>query len=333
MVTFKNLLFTDIPHKYANIKLISCGNTIQVYIYEDYYRINEKGYERADKESIITIEDNIIKEENYVKDFKEDIKTIEEKNIIRSKNEMCRLVLANDNIWKSFITLTFEKNIFDVSIANKEFHKFITKIKKTFKDFSYIVVPEFQKNGRVHYHLLTNIDFYTSELINENFKLIKLYHNKSESQIEEIKDKFKEENLLKKYSKNDLNKLPIVFRCVNNELINCKCSYNKKNNDYKFFKTLRYWNNGFSNVIPIDNVNVSSYMSKYMTKDIDNRLFGKRRYSYSYNLKKPSVYYLDSKNLEDLSLLEDLLKNYEISFSNDYLDKFGNKIKFIEIKK
>ena len=42
-------------------------------------------------------------------------------------------------------------------------------------------------------------------------------------------------------------------------------------------------------------INIIGYLSKYMTKDIDNRLFGKRRYLYSQNLVKPKTYFFKFK--------------------------------------
>ena len=329
----KKLIFTQIPQKEVNVKLIQCGNVIQVYKFENSYFINEKGFEKIEDKKISNIEHELIIENNFIEDFEEDLKSIEQKNIIRSRNELCRLVLTNSNLWKTFITLTFADDITDINLANKEFHKFITKIKKTFKDFSYVCVPEFQKNGRVHYHLLTNIDFNCTKLINENIAITKLYHNKTESQIEELKIKYSEENLLKKFRNDELNKLPIVLRNINGALINCKCTYNKKTNTYKYFKTIKYWNNGFSSVISIDNINVSGYMSKYMTKDIDNRLFSHRRYFYSRDLKKPIISYLNLKNEEDNNKFSELFNNNKINYTNSYLDKLGNYITFIEIKK
>lgn len=129
------------------------------------------------------------------------LKEIEYRNLIRSKNKMIRIVNTNLDKFKSFITLTFADNITDLSYANKEYDKFITKIKRKYKDFLSIAVPEFQKNGSIHYHLLTNIDYYEDELINENLITNKLYQNKNESQIEEFIKNNTEEELLKKYNK------------------------------------------------------------------------------------------------------------------------------------
>lgn len=96
---------------------------------------------------------------------------------------------------------------------------------------------------------------------------------------------------------------------------------------------IRHWNYGFSSVFDLEGFNVVGYISKYMTKDIDNRLYGHRRYLYSNNLNKPIIEYLDLEdNKEHLEYFNNLIKNSEIKFSNSYYDKFDNQIDFVEFK-
>ena len=316
---------TKNPHKQVNCKIIRCGKIVQVYIFENHYLINDKNYEK--------IEDNLITKETYIKEYKQTFKQIDLKNLIRSKNQMIRIVNANLEKFQSFLTLTFDDEITDLTIAGKEYHKFITKIKRTFPEFLCIAVPEFQKNGRVHYHLLTNINFYEDDLINENLIINKLYQNKTKSQIEEFIKNNMEEELLKKYNKKDLNKLDICFRLFNGKYENTKCSFNKKKKQYEIFKTIRYWNNGYSNIIPLDNIDIVGYMSKYMTKDYDKRLFGRHRYLCSGNLIKPIEEHLNLNNINELEYLNRLLNNGTLTFTNDYITKITeNNVKFFEIK-
>lgn len=339
MTTFKNLLFEDleknnalrnikptyhIPQKKVNCKIIQCGNYIQFYIHDKHYYVNEKGYEK--------LEDNLIIEEKYIKDYKLNLKQIEFKNLNRSKNNMTRLINTNIDKFTSFLTLTFNEDITDLTIANKEFDKFITKIKRNYKEFLYVAVPEFQKNGRIHYHMLTNINYYNSSLIQENLLTSKLYQNKNESQIQEFIENNTEKKLLKKYNKKDLNKLDYCYRLQNGKYENTKCSFSKKKNDYNIFKTIRYWKNGFSNIIPTDNINIVGYMSKYMMEDFDNRLFGRNRYLHGGALEKPIENYLNFDNEEDLKKFVEIYNNSTIQYQNTYKDTFGNNIEFIEIK-
>jgi hypothetical protein len=56
-----------------------------------------------------------------------------------------------------FITFTFKENITDLTVANKEWTKFILRFnKRHFKHgyLKYVGVPEFQKRGAVHYHVV-----------------------------------------------------------------------------------------------------------------------------------------------------------------------------------
>ncbi len=86
-------------------------------------------------------------------------------SLSRTRNTLIRLINANSRMWKLidekieplFITFTFKENIKNVSQANPLFTNFIKRLNyhifKT-KDsvVKYVVVPEFQKRGAVHYH-------------------------------------------------------------------------------------------------------------------------------------------------------------------------------------
>lgn len=73
-------------------------------------------------------------------------------------------------------------------------------------------------------------------------------------------------------------------------------------------------------------------MSKYMIKDYDNRLFGRHRYLCYGNLQKPVEEYFDLEKIEDLQNLIEICSNFSITMQNNYCDKFGNNIEFIELK-
>lgn len=86
-----------------------------------------------------------------------DLKEIRVDSISRTRNALIDYAIENESYWKSFITLTFAENITDIDFANKCFHKWVTSVRRVFADFAYLGVPEFQKRGAVHYHLLTNL--------------------------------------------------------------------------------------------------------------------------------------------------------------------------------
>ena len=76
----------------------------------------------------------------------------------RTKTEIRRLTNANPQLTK-FMTLTFAENITDLKEANYIFNQFIKRISYKYCDFEYLAVPEFQKRGAVHYHLLCKLPF------------------------------------------------------------------------------------------------------------------------------------------------------------------------------
>lgn len=87
-----------------------------------------------------------------------------EKVLSRSRKKVRDLVNANYDCDK-FITLTFEENVKDLTQAHKSFEYFCKKMRRKYSDFKYIAVPEFQKRGAVHYHVISNIPFTTAKEI------------------------------------------------------------------------------------------------------------------------------------------------------------------------
>ena len=159
-------LISATKNKYQT-KIISCGDYIQVYYFNKTKTKKDKNLSLIDKQKKKIIDnDFLFKEENFYK--KDEPKTIEYKNIMRSKFNLQRIVKSNENDFITFITLTFKDNITNIEFANKKFHSWRTKIKSIFPNFKYVCVPEFQKRGAVHYHLLTNIE------INKIYKYIRL---------------------------------------------------------------------------------------------------------------------------------------------------------------
>lgn len=255
-----------------NVKVVRLGNHIQVYEFE-----NKKRKPKTDDEKEL-----LLKKINLTKD-KNNEKKIELKNIMRSKLKCQRLAKCNSDKCKTFITLTFNSNIFDIKIANKQYKYFQDKVRRIFPNFMCIGIPEFMKNGRVHYHLLTNIPA-GSDIIPKR-KPLKLW--------------------------------------------------NKETKSYKVldYYDIKFWNNGFSSaeIIEGDIKKIIGYISKYMTKDIDDRLFGHHRYFYTHNLNTPIFDYLNLDNTKHRKFLENLLENKSLIYSNNYTNSYNNeKIAFKE---
>ena len=266
--------------KLYDVKLIECGNYIQLYFYNYKHGKKIKIVENK-KEKFDDLDLKKINKSNN-KTEKEKDKQIELKNITRSKISCQRIAKSNMNVWKSFITLTFKNNLKDIDVANKRLHYFFTKIRRVKKDFVYLCIPEFQKRGAVHYHLLTNIA--------------------CDSLIIPKKEK--------------------------------KHLYNPNTKQYKDLEyyDIKFWLDGFSSAEPIinDPEKIVGYISKYMTKDIDNRLFGYRRYFYSKNLNKPIEKYIDINNKKELDFLIKKIHGKNLLYQNEYVDKFDNPISFHE---
>lgn len=266
------LISPTLEIKNYNVKLVDCNEYIQVYFYK----------KKKIKKNIVKDFDLNLKKlnidtdlNNNTNNFDNELKKIEERNIIRSKLSCQRLAKANMKDWETFITLTFEENITDVQKANKQFRYFIDKIRRVKKDFKYLCITEFQKRGAIHYHLLTNININDDTLM---------------------------------YTQND----------------------------NKNFRHVKYWHNGFNSVeiLKGDTKKVIGYISKYMTKDIDDRLFSKHRYFYSQNLIKPKNNFIDLDNEKEVKFYNEKIQDKELIYQNNYINSFDNEnVLFLEFKK
>jgi putative uncharacterized protein (fragment) len=176
-------------------------------------------------------------------------------NLSRSRKLVIDLAYENQKIWKSFLTLTFSENIKDIDYANKCFNCWLTSIRQSFVDFAYLCVPEFQKRGAVHYHLLTNLD-------------------------------------------------------VGSDLLPVQ---NHKKNMYD----VKYWSYGFTSAFDLrladDRFNVSLYVCKYLYKDIDSRLFGRKKILHSRNLNLPKVATMLHSNTYVLSIIAHIVDEKDIT--------------------
>ena len=264
-----------------DVKIIHCGDTYQIYKF-DKTRSKENKKDRdipiIPKVSIKDIDtDNL-----YKPDRVEEVKPILLSNAIRSNLNCQRIAKANRDNWQSFITLTFKENITDIVYANKIFNAWVSNVRKLKKDFKYIAVPEFQKRGAVHYHILSNL------------------------------------------GKEDTN------------IIIPQKERTEKTKDLTTLFDVKYWSRGFARVdfIKGDYKKIYSYICKYMTKDIDDKLFGKHRYFNSQNLNKPREEFLDLSNERDLKHFNDIINNSSIDYSSQYKDIYtDSNIEFLEVVK
>lgn len=259
-------------------KIIKCGDYIQAYYFSDKRSILNKDNKEQFKLSKLNIKD--IDLDNLYKESRVDSpKEIMLSNAIRSNLNCQRIAKTNRHVWETFITLTFKENITDISTANKIFNAWRTNIKKLKSDFKYLAVPEFQKRGAVHYHILSNLGIEDKDII--------LKQQKKTGKAVKFDDLY----------------------------------------------DVKYWTKGFARVdfIKNDYKKIYSYICKYMTKDIDNKLFGKKRYFYSQNLDKPFETYLNLSNSRDFDYFMNIMKDSNIEYKSVYEDVYSKqKIEFVE---
>ena len=214
------------------------------------------------------------KDRTHLKKVNDDqYKKIDKSNLTRSITSMIDYAENYKTEWKSFITLTFGDNICDIEQANKYFSlwtkRYTNFCKKYGHELKYLGVPEFQKRGAVHYHLLLNVPCGTIFLPN---------------QYEHFYDEKKGRTVYRK-----------------------KMAYDKKGTN----KKLRYcfdvpkWDHGFTGALDFnecdENFDPVAYMCKYMCKDLDERLWGRKKILKSNNVKKPlTIKTLDTGNIKDL---------------------------------
>ena len=135
--------YTDISKAYYK-KLIKSGDELELFEYNQV-RITFKN-----------------KRKLYIKNTGDKKR---EDSLKRSRQAIYRIVKSNcgkhgDNL-PIFITLTFKENVTDLRSANFEFKLFIQKLNYNLGiKLKYLCVPEFQKRGAVHYHLVAfNLPF------------------------------------------------------------------------------------------------------------------------------------------------------------------------------
>lgn len=129
--------------KQSNVRVVKSGRILEVYEYEIPYFYNWGAYEKKD------IPDET---EGTSRAKRSD-------NVARAQRQIKRLVNCNAFIYgyhPIFITYTFAENIRDIKRANAEFKRHIDELRKRIvgRSLKYVCVPETQKRGAIHYHVV-----------------------------------------------------------------------------------------------------------------------------------------------------------------------------------
>lgn len=103
--------------------------------------------------------------------IKERFSEYQKRSSYRAKNKVKRIIQANFNHQAKFITLTFrdtyEFDIGSLEVCYTKLKSFLYKMRRIYGEFQYLVVPEYQKRGAVHYHIVANLPFVENELLAE----------------------------------------------------------------------------------------------------------------------------------------------------------------------
>lgn len=134
------------PHTKFNISITLFSDGLRIKRYHDDVDVMSAGFEDSRPR------------ENDSDSHVRDTGVIRSDSLVRTRNIVADLVHANNDIWRSFITLTFKENVSDRDSAYIKFKSYLKSVKRVFPEVAYICVPERQKRGAIHFHLLTNID-------------------------------------------------------------------------------------------------------------------------------------------------------------------------------
>ena len=178
-----------------------------------------------------------------------------QKNASRARQTVRRFANANFNANSKFVTLTFKDNVSDLKKANNEFVKFRKRLSRALGfDLQYITVPEFQKRGAVHYHLLMNCPYIDSTVlfrlwgqgfvkINriDNVDNIGAYITKYmtkdtlDERLAGVKCYFMSHNLKKPEETTDEETISAVLDALDVKRVACSCSF-----DSDYYGEIRY---------------------------------------------------------------------------------------------
>lgn len=146
--------------KLCNVRIITSNDRLEVYRYNNY---SFKKGEKRDNNNGRKGNDELDQEEK-----EENSKHNRKTTLIEARNNIIRLIKCNNDM-QTFITLTFSYDV-DYQESKKHLRKFFRKLNDDFKGCKYIWILELTKRKRVHYHILTNVNFGIIHLENKKRK-------------------------------------------------------------------------------------------------------------------------------------------------------------------
>jgi hypothetical protein len=137
---------------YSNQKLIISGDTVHYYHYSYNVEYGETNQKNAHYSPRIKKEDEEAnKAYSSVFRSKKQVKLLLQSNAYQHTND------TGGVHQPIFLTLTFAENVTGIQEANRQFRNFIQRLNynvfgQKLSKLKYLVVPEFQERGAVHYH-------------------------------------------------------------------------------------------------------------------------------------------------------------------------------------
>ena len=196
------------------------------------------------------------------------------------------------NVWEWFFTFTFkpvkEFNRENFEDCKKKVTKWFKNIRNSYcKNIKYLIVPEQHKSGAWHFHALVS-----------NCEGLTFTHAINQRRF--MKDD--EGNIV--YNKKG--------QPIPNKYYGCLLRTSYPDGDYIY--NIEQYKSGFTTATKInDTKKAVSYIVKYITKDLSECTFGKRRYLPSNNLNVPEVEYA----FRDPKMLDDIIHNISYMYNVD----------------
>ena len=168
-----------------------------------------------------------------------------QKTALRARHTVRRFANSNFNFLSKFGTFTFAENVSDLKKANHEFTNFIKRLSRWVGEpVQYIAVPEFQKRGAVHYHLLMNCPYIDNAVLArlwghgfvkinriDNVENIGAYITKYmtkdalDERLAGVKCYFMSHNLKKPEETTDEETISAVLDALDVKRVACSCSF------------------------------------------------------------------------------------------------------------
>lgn len=125
--------------KRSKARIVVSGNIVEEYRYEREYLFNLAPSKARTAENDAPRRNTTDKRDDH---------------ILRARRMIRRLIDANVDGLPIFVTYTFARNVRTLEEANPKFTAHVKELQRRYGKVRYLCVPEFQKRGAVHYHVI-----------------------------------------------------------------------------------------------------------------------------------------------------------------------------------